>query len=163
MNAKQLIEQVNECSKNNWQNSDLGKNSEEMLEKMAEHFENCEECRKEFDVQEYPEETLIDFEDELSNTDVYDWICEERPKQQDEVYIEEIDYRNAEGYWKAGKTWEQMKNNEWHDGEKLTLEKIRELQNESPEGFYLVGWRKENEDSEADLYLTPKQTYKEGQ
>jgi hypothetical protein len=85
MNAKQLIEQVSECKENNWQNSDLGKNSEEMLEIIAEHFENCEECRKEFDSQEYSEEALIDFEGNLSNTDIYDWICEERPKQQDET------------------------------------------------------------------------------
>lgn len=85
MNAKQLIEQVNVCRKNNWQNSDLGKNSEELLEAIADHFETCEECRKEFDVQEYPEETLIEFEGNLSNTDIYDWICEERPKQQDET------------------------------------------------------------------------------
>ena len=75
MNAKQLIEQVNECRQNNWQNSDLGNNSEEMLEKIAGHFENCEECRKEFDAQEYSEETLIDFEDELSGTELSDWVC----------------------------------------------------------------------------------------
>lgn len=163
MNAKQLIEQVKECVNNNWQNSDLGKNSEEMLEVIAEHFKNCEECRKEFDAQEYPEETLINFEDRLSGTTRYDWGCEERPTRQHEVYIEEIDYRNAEGYWVAGKTWEQMKRNEWRDGEKLTIEKIRELQNESPDGFYLCGWSIDNEDPEADLYLTPEQTYKEGQ
>jgi len=76
MKAEQLIEQVNECRKNNWQNSDLGKNSEEMLEAIADHFETCEECRKAFDVQEYPEETLVEFENELSGTELSDWICE---------------------------------------------------------------------------------------
>ena len=76
MNAKQLIEQVNVCAKNNWQNSDLWNESQEMLEKIAEHFENCEECRKEFDAQEYPEETLIDFEDRLARTEISDWICD---------------------------------------------------------------------------------------
>lgn len=82
MNAKQLIEQVKECAKNNWQNSDLGIDSEELLESIVDHFENCEECRNEFDAQEYPEETLIEFEDRLSNTDIYDWICEERHESQ---------------------------------------------------------------------------------
>lgn len=77
MNAKQLIEQVNECAKNNWQNSDLGKNSEEMFEKIAEHFENCKECRKEFDAQAYPEETLIEFENRLNGTVLKEWVCNE--------------------------------------------------------------------------------------
>ena len=76
MNANQLIEQVNVCRKNNWQNSDLGKNSEEMLEAIADHLKTCEECRKDFDVQEYPEETLIEFEGRLSGTDIHDWICQ---------------------------------------------------------------------------------------
>lgn len=75
MNAKQLIEQVNEAKQNNWQNSDLWKESQEMLEQIAEHFETCEECRKQFDAQEYPEQTLIEFEDYLSGTELSDWIC----------------------------------------------------------------------------------------
>lgn len=76
MNAKTLIEQVNACKSEYWQNSDLGKNSEEMLEKIAKHFETCAECRKQFDAQEYPEETIIDFEDRLTGTELSDWICE---------------------------------------------------------------------------------------
>lgn len=76
MNAKQLIEQVNECAKNHWKNSDLWDDSQEMFEQMAEHFETCEECRKEFDAMCYPEETLIEFEKNLSGTELSDWICE---------------------------------------------------------------------------------------
>jgi len=87
MNAKQLIEQVNECAKNSWQNSDLWKESQEMLEKIAEHFENCEECRKEFDALEYPEETLIEFEDRLARTEITDWICD----FEDDVNADDLD------------------------------------------------------------------------
>jgi hypothetical protein len=76
MDAKTLIKQVRECQKNNWQNSDLWKDSEEMLGEIADHFETCEECRKEFDAQEYQEENLIEFEIRLQTTEIYNWICE---------------------------------------------------------------------------------------
>ena len=78
MNSKQLIEQVEIESKNDWENSDLSIISEEMLENIVEHFKICEECRKLFDEQEYESETLIEFEsDYLINTELSDWICEE--------------------------------------------------------------------------------------
>jgi hypothetical protein len=67
---------VEERKKNNWQNSDIGNNAEEILEIIADHFECCEECRNDFDAQGYPEETLIDFEGRLSLTELSDWICE---------------------------------------------------------------------------------------
>lgn len=164
LTAEKLVEMIETERRNHWQNSDLMNETEKRLEIIADHYKAGDECADNFNVSGFEAETLIDFirESNFENTDLSDWICEERPKQQDEVYIEEIDYRNAEGYWKAGKTWEQMKSNEWRDGDKLTIEKIKELQNECPEGFYLSGWRKDNEDSEADLYLTPKQTYQEG-
>lgn len=76
MNSKTLIEQVRESQENNWKNSDIWKESQDMLEKIAEHFESCEECRKGFDAQEYPEQTLIEFEANLQTTGIKDWICE---------------------------------------------------------------------------------------
>lgn len=76
LDSKQLIDQVNGCRKNDWQNSDIGKKSEEMLVLIAEHFEICEECREDFDFQEFPEKTLIEFEYRLNGTDLSDWICE---------------------------------------------------------------------------------------
>ena len=75
MNAKQLIEKVNECSKNNWKNSDLGRGSEKMLEYLADHFEMCEQCRKDFDAQEYPERTFIEIEERLMVTGINNLIC----------------------------------------------------------------------------------------
>jgi len=77
MDSKQLINQVNGCRKNDWQNCNIGKKSKEMLVLIAEHFEICEECREDFDFQEFPEKTLIEFEDSLNGTDLSDWICEE--------------------------------------------------------------------------------------
>lgn len=77
MNSKQLIELVNEYKSNNWKNSDFENNSVEMFEKIAEHFEVCQECREEFDFQEFPEKTLIEFEQILGGTELSDWICDE--------------------------------------------------------------------------------------
>lgn len=75
MDAKMLIRQVNICVNAKWQNSQLWVESEKMLEKMAFHFSKCDECRFDFDAQEYPDETLLDFEKRLHNTSLDDWIC----------------------------------------------------------------------------------------
>lgn len=64
------------------------------------------------------------------------------------------DLQNVD-YWQAGETWEQMEDNEGHDGFGLTEEKIKELKAEWPEGFYLQAWKKDNEGSEPDLYFEP--------
>lgn len=77
MNSNELIEQVNNCRAINWHNSDLFRESELMLEQIADHLKTCERCRKQFDAQEYPQKRLINFEiEELVNTNLSDWICE---------------------------------------------------------------------------------------
>lgn len=75
MNSKTLIEQVTISVGENWEGSDLWSESETKLEKMAAHMKNCEECRIAFDVQDYPEEHLIDFERRIQNTDIAEWVC----------------------------------------------------------------------------------------
>ena len=112
MDAKTLIDQVRECKMNNWKNSDLGRNSEKMLVAIADHFDNCEECRTEFDAQAYPETTLIDFEDRLSGTVLSDWIHTKRGKGRGKSIIPTCphckqdlkrSYETAED-WKKGKS-----------------------------------------------------------
>jgi hypothetical protein len=78
MNSKQLIEQVEAEKQNGWKNSDVGKISEKLFEKIVSHFELCGECRKDFDTMEYPENTLIEFEHRLTGTKLKDWICRTR-------------------------------------------------------------------------------------
>ncbi len=77
MNSKQLIEQVNKCRQNHWQNSDLMNKTERRLEIIADHYNTCDECADLFDVSGYESETLIDFirESNFENTSLSDWIC----------------------------------------------------------------------------------------
>jgi hypothetical protein len=73
------------------------------------------------------------------------------------IKSETVNFENFD-YWKAGKTWEQMKNNEGEDGFQLNKDKFRELRLRWPDGFYIQGWKAENEDSEPDGYMEPDET-----
>lgn len=110
MNAKQLIEQTNECVRNHWQNSDLSRRSEIMLGIIAKHFEKCEECRDAFDTEEYTSETLIKFESEmhLNNTNLFDWMCGKFPISVDGEDLKGLNYS---GYVRG-----EYFTGEWLDG-----------------------------------------------
>jgi ribosomal protein L37AE/L43A len=45
---------------------------------VVDHFEKCEDCRDQFDAEEYTSETLIEFSSKmrLSNTKLEDWTCQ---------------------------------------------------------------------------------------
>jgi hypothetical protein len=79
MNAQELMNQVRECREEQWQNSDISAGGERLLEIIAAHYETCEECRENFDVQEYEETTLIDLWHRFMavNEAPEEWICEE--------------------------------------------------------------------------------------
>jgi hypothetical protein len=78
MNAKTLIETVKTEKSNGWENSDLYDGVQTLIEKIAAHFETCEECREAFDGMGYEEETLKDMELLfLQNMDLNRWVCEE--------------------------------------------------------------------------------------
>ena len=78
MDAKALIETVKNETANNWENSDLYDSVENLLEKIAAHYEHCEECRDAFDAMGYEEETLKEMEIRFfQNPNLSDWICEE--------------------------------------------------------------------------------------
>ncbi len=76
MDSKKLIAMVNESVVENWQGSDICTEGEEMLEKIAEHLTTCSECCKTFNDMDYGDNSLIDFERRLSNSQLSDWICE---------------------------------------------------------------------------------------
>ena len=79
MNAEELIELVNVEKARHWKNSDIYRETQEMLEEIAKHYETCEECRQAFDDTEYDEEELIDMEQYLDESNgVEDWICDGR-------------------------------------------------------------------------------------
>ena len=78
MDAKTLINLVKSEKRNSWQNSDLYDGVQTLLEQIAVHYENCQECREAFDDMFYEEETLKDMELLfLQNMDISRWICEE--------------------------------------------------------------------------------------
>ena len=78
MNAKELIRQVNEQKANDWRNSDLYRDVERLLEKIAQHYETCEDCRQAFDDTEYEEETLKEMEAYFINDmQLNVWTCDE--------------------------------------------------------------------------------------
>ena len=78
MDAKTLIKLIKSEKRNSWQNSDLYDGVQTLLEQIAVHYENCQECREAFDDMSYEEETLKDMELLfLQNMDLNKWICEE--------------------------------------------------------------------------------------
>jgi len=78
MDAKTLIEMVEVEKSNGWENSDLYDAVQNLLEEIADHFDQCEECRDAFDAMGYEEESLKDMELLfLQNMDIDRWVCEE--------------------------------------------------------------------------------------
>ena len=78
MDAKELIQRVNEQKANGWKNSGLYRDVERLLEKIVQHYEICEDCRQAFDDTEYEEETLKEMEEYfITDMQLSDWICEE--------------------------------------------------------------------------------------
>jgi len=79
MNTNDLISQVTECRSERWQNSDISRGGERLLEILAAHMQECEECRDAFDAEEYEEDTLIDLWHRYmcQTEDISEWICEE--------------------------------------------------------------------------------------
>ncbi len=77
MDSKKLIALVNESMAENWADSDIWKEGENLLEKLSAHLERCMLCSFGFDFCNYPESTLSDFSCRLYNTDLSDWICEQ--------------------------------------------------------------------------------------
>lgn len=77
MNAKELIEAVNEQKAANWKNADLDSATIGLLEAVAAHYEDCDECRQAFDEMGYEEEHLIEMESLFNEHGCLgDWICE---------------------------------------------------------------------------------------
>jgi len=52
MKAKDLVRMVEESKASAWRNSLLWREAEIMLEKIADHYKVCSECREMFDAQE---------------------------------------------------------------------------------------------------------------
>jgi len=95
MNSKELIKATKECVANHWNNSDIPRNNEVLLEMMSEHFENCEECRIDFDNAQFTGETLIEFSSKyLSSIVPSEWICDSR-----EVEINEKETIDSYDEW----------------------------------------------------------------
>lgn len=112
MNAKKLIEATKECVANHWHNSDLPRGVEYLYEMIAAHFEVCEDCRNQFDAEEYSSETLIEFSSELhlSNTNPSDWICVSKEifTEADVMANQENSNLMDEGWFAGGYFWSNL-------------------------------------------------------
>lgn len=78
MNSKEFIKYVSECQAENWLNSDINREIELNFEKIAEHFQDCEECSILFDEQNYPQKTLIELAKRYDFSKLEDWICDKK-------------------------------------------------------------------------------------
>lgn len=54
---------------------------------------------------------------------------------------------NMVKYWVAGRDWNELRANEWHDGIELSQKKIDELKAESPHGI-IVYWHGDEDDED---------------
>ena len=77
MNANDLIIAVLREKSRGWQGSDIFREGELYLERIAKHFLACEDCANEFDLQGGFDGTLQDFADYCANLPIEGWICEE--------------------------------------------------------------------------------------
>ena len=76
MNAKELINQIDQTHSNNWKNSYIDIEIQILLELIALHYKVCQDCRESFDDMEYDQTTLKEMEpifQENNNLDL--WIC----------------------------------------------------------------------------------------
>ena len=76
MDAKTLISQVREEQAKFWQNSDLWQQSEDMLEAIVDHLEQCPACREAFDARQIMAGSLQQMQAVLLGTSPDDWVCE---------------------------------------------------------------------------------------
>lgn len=108
MNSNELIEATKKCVAAHWQNSDLPRNVEVLYEMIADHYENCEECRDQFDAEMYVSETLSELH--MYNTNPADWICTPKEKftEADVFGNQENSNLVDEGWFAGGYFWSDL-------------------------------------------------------
>ena len=79
LTSQTFIDMVDRERAINWQNSDIWREGEKMLEVVADHLKVCENCRMLFDDMYYKATTLIEWinETNFDNTAIEDWVCTE--------------------------------------------------------------------------------------
>lgn len=78
MNAEQFINLVGNEVLNGWANSDLSHKAQSMLNEIALHYADCDECRSCFDEMGYEEDNLLDFFNNRMENTIYEaWVCDE--------------------------------------------------------------------------------------
>ena len=63
----------------NARNNDIPVVTWAVMERIAKHYENCEECRTAFDEMEYTDEYLFEIAARIDTTDEKDWMCAADP------------------------------------------------------------------------------------
>lgn len=114
MNSETLITLVRAAEAEDWKNSDLWSESEQILGQIADHLAVCPACRETFDAQAYPETTLVEFEPRIAtNPALENWICDgpavdlSSLDEDDPLALLEVDSRGAARYIYLVFEWEE--------------------------------------------------------
>lgn len=76
MKAQKLRRLVDNAVSKHWADSNIYKEEESMLIKIADHFKKCSECKKRFNTEHFEASNLEEFSKKyLENTKISDWIC----------------------------------------------------------------------------------------
>ena len=75
MNANEFIRAVREETQGN---TDIASDIWHMMRQIADHYDECKDCRDAFDDMEYDDETLLELSVRIEQHAILgDWICEE--------------------------------------------------------------------------------------
>ena len=75
MKAMEFVKMMREETQGN---TDIAASTWAFMRRMADHYEQCRECRDAFDAMEYDDEDLLEIATRIEQTTKdSDWICEE--------------------------------------------------------------------------------------
>ena len=74
MQALEFVELMNAETQGN---TDITAPTWAAMRRIAEHYEQCPECRQAFDDMEYDDEDLLVIAARIEQTEEADWVCEE--------------------------------------------------------------------------------------
>ena len=72
MDANTFVRLMREETKGN---TDIAEQTWAAMRRIADHYDECAECRQAFDEMEYDDETLLELAARIEQTDEKDWIC----------------------------------------------------------------------------------------
>ena len=74
MKALEFVEMMREETQGN---TDIAAPTWAAMRRIAEHYEQCTECRQAFDDMEFDDEDLLEIAARIEQTEEADWVCGE--------------------------------------------------------------------------------------